>query len=157
MMTNAISILTDLQIPHRLFKHHTRPGSLEQAALLRGQMPEQVVRSILFRLSELGFVMALVSGLSQISWRNLRTYLGARRIALATSEEVLSITGYEIGAVSPFGLKQPIRILVDSNILKQDEISIGSGEHGLAIILNAADLLTALPKAEMVDLLDETN
>jgi prolyl-tRNA editing enzyme YbaK/EbsC (Cys-tRNA(Pro) deacylase) len=70
---------------------------------------------------------------------------------MASKEEVLEVTGYETGAVSPLALPHPIRILVDLSVLAQDEISIGSGERGATIILKKDDLLKALDYYESDD------
>jgi Cys-tRNA(Pro)/Cys-tRNA(Cys) deacylase len=64
--------LEKLNIPHRIFTHPGPVNSLEQAARERGQRPEQVVRSILFRTGEDEYLMALVTGPAQISWKALR-------------------------------------------------------------------------------------
>ncbi len=146
--------LQQLGIPHRVFTHPGPVESLEQAALERGQQPGQVVRSILFRLRQDTFVMALVAGPAQISWKALRSYLGQSRISMATEEEVLEITGYVIGAVGPFGLRQPIRVLIDPGLLSQEELSIGSGVRGTAVILGSAALMQGLPEGEVVPLVE---
>lgn len=140
--------LTWLGIPHRLFHHSGPAHSLEQAAHERGQRPGQVVRSILFRMSESTYVMVLVAGPQQISWPALRRHLGQSRMTMATPEEVLQVTGYPIGAVSPFGLPAPIRVLVDESVLREEELSIGSGIRGAAVILKREDLLQALGEVE---------
>ena len=54
-----------------------------------------------------------MAGPGQISWRKLRAHLGVSRISMATEEEVLAVTGYAVGTVSPLGLAHPIRILAD--------------------------------------------
>jgi Cys-tRNA(Pro) deacylase len=136
--------LTSLGIPFRLFHHPGPIHSLEQAAQERGQSPDQVVRSILFRLGEGKFALVLVAGERQVSWPALRKHLGQSRLTLATPEEVLAVTGYQLGAVSPFGLPQPLPILVDESVFAQEEISLGSGVRGTAVILRTADLLQAL-------------
>jgi len=138
-----------LGIPYRLFQHAGPVESLEQAARERGQRPEQVVRSILFRLPDESYVMVLVAGPGQISWPALRSYLGQRRLTLATPDEVLRVTGYQIGSVSPFGLPAPMRILLDRSVLGEAEISLGSGQRGLGVILKSADLQRALPASEV--------
>ena len=137
-------------VSFRVFRHPGPIHSLEQAALERGQDPEQVVRSILFRLVKGHYIMVLMAGPSQISWSALRNYLGQSRITTATREEVLQVTGYQLGAVSPFGLPEPMRILVDESVLAQDEVSIGSGERGVTVILGAGDLMQALGNVEVV-------
>jgi Cys-tRNA(Pro) deacylase len=142
--------LSAKEVPFRTFRHPGPVHSLEQAAEERGQEPEQVVRSILFRLAKGHYIMVLMAGPSQISWSALRQYLGQSRVTTASREEVLQVTGYELGAVSPFGLSSPIRVLVDESVLEQEEVSIGSGERGLTVILRTEDLMRALGDVEVV-------
>jgi Cys-tRNA(Pro) deacylase len=147
-------VLEKLNIPHRIFTHPGPVDSLEQAARERGQLPEQVVRSILFRIGEDEYLMALVAGSGQISWKALRSYLGQSRLTMAREAEVLEVTGYPIGAVSPFGTMRTMRVLVDPGVFVKDEISIGSGIRGTTVILKSADLRRAMGEIEIVPLLE---
>src|SRR5688572_209513 len=97
--------LENLGIPHRVFKHETPVDSFEQAASDRNQRPEQVVRSILFQVRPEEFVMVLMAGREQVEWKKLRRLLGRSRVRMATEDEVLEVTGYQVGTVSPFGMK----------------------------------------------------
>jgi len=149
--TPVTRALDALGIPYRFFRHPGPVHSLEQAARERGQRPEQVVRSILFRLAHDSFVMVLVAGPQQLSWPALRSHLGQSRLTMASEAEVLAVTGYKLGSVSPFGLPGTIRLLADRSILKEDELSIGSGERYTTIILKQEDLLRALGNIEFGD------
>lgn len=122
---------------------------MEQAARERQQSPDQVVRSIVFRIGQGEYVMVLIAGPSQVSWPALRSYLGLSRLTMASREEVLDVTGYEAGAVSPFGLPSPLRIMVDDSVTANPYISIGSGVRGSTVIMKSADLLQALDGAEI--------
>ena len=150
-------------ISYRLFSHPGPIHSLEQAARERGQRPEQVVRSLLFRLSTGEFVMVLAAGPAQVSWPALRAYLGVSRITTATKQEVVECTGYESGAVSPFGLPDPsgsssnrIRILADESIFHEQEVSIGSGVRFSTVILRSSDLRRVLGEVETGKFLAES-
>jgi Cys-tRNA(Pro)/Cys-tRNA(Cys) deacylase len=142
-------ILTEMKIPHRVFRHVGPLQSVEQAARERGQTPDQVVRSILFRMDDGTFIMVLITGTRQVSWKTLRHYLGVSRLTMASEEEVFQETGYVTGAVSPFGLPKPIRIIIDESVLAVAEISIGSGIRGVTVILNPQDLLKVLNHSEI--------
>ncbi len=142
--TPVAHYLSTIQIPHRIFQHAAPVHSLAQAAQERGQQPAQIVRSILFRLAEGEYAMVLMAGPSQIDWRALRRFLGQSRLTTASEEEVLTVTGYPIGAVSPFGVTHPLRVLVDESVLAQEEVSIGSGVRGTTVILQVNDLMRAL-------------
>ena len=156
METPPISIaLEKLGVPHKIFRHESPVASFEQAASDRDQRSSQIVRSILFRISEDEFIMVLVAGPAQISWKALRKHLGRSRITMATEDEVFAVTGYRIGTVSPFGLPHQLKVLIDPGVMNEEEISIGSGMRNTAIILKSADLRHALKNAEIV-LLTET-
>lgn len=148
--------LEKLHIPHQVFRHETSVDSFEQAASDRKQRPEQVVRSILFQIRPEEFVMVLMAGREQIDWKKLRKLVGRSRVRMATEAEVLEVTGYQVGTVSPFGMKRQVKILIDSSVLKEEEISTGSGMRNTAIILKSTDLQRALGKAEIVDLSEQT-
>jgi len=146
--TPATRSLDLLGISYRLFEHAQPPASLEEAACQRGQEPDQVIRSILFKCKGPEFFLALMAGPGQISWRKLRKHLGVSRISMASEKEVLAVTGYAVGAVSPLGLPQPLRILADASVFLPEQISLGSGVRGVAIIMKPSDLQRALGKME---------
>jgi len=147
--TPVTRALDKLSIPYQVFHHPGEVRSLEQAARERGQRPEQVVRSIVFRLAQEQFTMVLIAGPTQVSWPALRAYLGQSRLTTASQAEVLSVTGYQVGAVSPFGLPAPLPILIDKSVLQEEIISIGSGKRNVTLILKTEDMLKALERAEV--------
>ena len=146
--------LEKLGIPHRVFYHQGQVTSLDQAARERNQIPEQVVRSILFRLGKDDYLMVLGAGPIKIPWKALRKYIGQSRLTLASEEEVLAATGFRIGTVSPFGLPRPIRVILEAGVLKQLEISIGSGLPNTGVIMKNADLQAAMGEVEVVSLIE---
>ena len=150
----ASMALEKMNIPHRVFQHEQLLLSFEQAAAERNQKPEQIVRSILFQIRPAEFLMVLVAGREQVDWKKLRQFVGRSRIRMATEEEVLEITGYRVGTVSPFGLKRSVKVLIDESVLREEEVSLGSGVRQVAIIMKSADLHKALGEAEIVSLLE---
>lgn len=111
----------------------------------------QVVRSIVFRLGKDEFIMVLAAGPGQLAWPAIRAHVGRSRMTMAKPEEVLAVTGYRIGTVGPFGLAQPLRILADQRVFEPDEVSFGSGERNVAIIMRQEDFRRALGDVETGD------
>lgn len=144
--------LDALGIPHRVFRHEKPVRSFEEAASARNQRPEQIVRSILFQVRPGEFVMVLMAGPDQVDWKKLRGIVKRSRVRMATEDEVLEVTGYRIGTVSPFGLKNQVRVLVDASVFREEEISIGSGIRNTAIIMRSEDVRKALGNVEIVEL-----
>ena len=147
--------LDALGIEHRVFIHDKPVSSFEEAASHRNQRPGQIVRSILFNIRPEEYLMVLVAGPDQIDWKKLRQFVKRSRVRMATEEEVLEVTGYRIGTVSPFGVKKQVQVLIDASALKEDEISVGSGIRNMAIIMQSVDLRRALSTSEIVSLLEE--
>ena len=96
--------------------------------------------------------MVLMAGPDQVDWKKLRQLVKRSRIRMATEEEVLDVTGYRIGTVSPFGLKNQIRVVIDASVFKEEEISIGSGVRNTAIIMKSEDVRKALGDVEIIEL-----
>jgi Cys-tRNA(Pro) deacylase len=145
--------LSDLGIPHTLHIHNKPLRSLEQAASERGLEHEQIVRSLLFRLEDQQYILVLVAGPGKVSWPKLRKILGVRRLTTANDDEVLAVTGYEPGAVSPIGLKHPLRILTDQGLGDHEVLSIGAGIRNAGVILRQDDLLSAI-ETELVNIVE---
>ena len=149
--------LDQLGIPHRIFRHERPVTSFEQAAAERNQRPEQIVRSILFQIRPGEFTMVLMAGPNQVDWQRLRQLVIRSRVRMATEEEVLEVTGYRIGTVSPFGMKNQVQVMLDASVLRDEEISIGSGVRNTAIVMKSEDVRRALGDVEIVELSANTD
>ena len=149
--------LDQLGIPHRIFRHERPVTSFEQAAAERNQRPEQIVRSILFQIRPGEFTMVLMAGPNQVDWKRLRQLVKRSRVRMATEEEVLEVTGYRIGTVSPFGMKNQVQVMLDASVLRDEEISIGSGVRNTAIVMKSEDVRRALGDVEIVELSANTD
>lgn len=142
--TAVIQALDSLGIPYEVKIHAGEITSLQQAAEERGLLPEQIMRSLLFRLPSDEFVLVLCPGGARVSWPRLRAYLNVSRITTATKRQVQEVTGYPPGAVSPFGLPDTVRLLADRAIADHEWISVGIGIKNAGVILRSQDLLQSL-------------
>lgn len=116
-------------------------ASLEEAARRRGVPVHKVLKSLVVRVGADRYVMVLVPGDRVIDWPKLRTEVGKSRMTLAPAEEALEVTGYPRGAITPFGSKRPLPVICDESV--SGEVSVGGGTRGVAIYLEAADLVAA--------------
>lgn len=125
------------------------------AAALR-VTPEQIIKSVLF-LADSEPVLVIASGTTRIDRKRLAAHLGVsrRRIKIASGEQVLSITGYPVGAVPPYGHKQSLRTVVDSDVLGQSIVYGGGGEIRCLMRLSVADLRQAVGN-EVADLTEDS-
>jgi prolyl-tRNA editing enzyme YbaK/EbsC (Cys-tRNA(Pro) deacylase) len=79
----------------------------------------------------------------------VRKHLGARKISFASMDSAVSLTNMEYGGITPVGLPSDWPILVDSNVIDQERVIIGSGIRG-SKLLAATEVLASLPNAEVL-------
>lgn len=116
--------------------------------------PEQIIKSILFMVDG-DPVLVIACGLSTIGRRAIADLygVGKKRVKLATPEMVLEISGYEVGAMPPFGHRQPLTTLIDRRVLDVPEAYAGGGAENALIRLNPQDILQ-VTGAKILDLLE---
>lgn len=64
-----------------------------------------------------------------------RRWLDVRKISFAPMDDAVAITGMEYGGITPIGLPAEWPILVDSRVVEQSAIVIGSGVRRSKIVL----------------------
>lgn len=80
----------------------------------------------------------------------VRRLLDARRASFAPMDDAVALTGMEYGGVTPIGLPEGWRLLVDSRVREVPEAIVGAGIRGAKIAL-PGEVLCALPGAEVID------
>ncbi|MBE2224704.1 MAG: YbaK/EbsC family protein [Anaerolineae bacterium] len=115
--------------------------TVAEAAAVLGAEPDQIIKSILF-LADGEPVLVINNGLARVAWKQLADYLGVsrRRLKTANADVVLDITGFEVGAVPPFGHKMKLRTVVATAVYDQTIIYGGGGEVHALMKLTTAEL-----------------
>ncbi len=138
--TPAIRALRDIGVEFTVVQTE-RPSSVEESARLQGIDPGSLLRTIVIRRGENDYVFVLVPGGREIDWPKLRAHLGVRRLSLPDQEEAREATGYERGAITPFGATNAWPVIADASIERLDRVAIGGGARGVNVHLRASDLL----------------
>ena len=79
-----------------------------------------------------------------------RRWLDVRKISFAPMDEAVAMTGMEYGGVTPIGLPTDWPILVDSRVIEQTAIVIGSGVRRSKIVVPGA-VLGQYPGVHVID------
>jgi len=127
-----------------------RPADVEESAALQGIEVSELLRTIVVRRGADDYVFVLVPGGRQIDWPKLRAHLGVKRISLPSADEAKAATGYERGAITPFGATTSWPVIADASIEDVGRVAIGGGARGVNLHLHARDLLAAT-KADVAD------
>jgi prolyl-tRNA editing enzyme YbaK/EbsC (Cys-tRNA(Pro) deacylase) len=128
--------------------------TVESAAQAVGAKVQQIIKSILFMIDDQP-VLAIACGTSSINRRAIAELyqVGKKRVKLASPEMVLEISGYEVGAMPPFGHRQPITTLIDYRVLELTEAYAGGGAENALMRLNPQEI-QRVTGAKALDLLE---
>jgi prolyl-tRNA editing enzyme YbaK/EbsC (Cys-tRNA(Pro) deacylase) len=105
----------------------------QDAADAIGVAVGQIVKSLVFGVASgdpdghLELVMAYVSGSNQLDEAKLAAAAGAVECVRVDADAVRAATGFPIGGVPPFGHDTPLRIFIDPDLLRHDEVWAAAG------------------------------
>jgi prolyl-tRNA editing enzyme YbaK/EbsC (Cys-tRNA(Pro) deacylase) len=71
-------------------------------------------------------------------------------MSLPDQDEARDVTGYERGAITPFGASRRWPVIADPGVAGQDRVAIGGGAHGVNLHVRGDDLVRVLD-ADLVD------
>jgi Cys-tRNA(Pro) deacylase len=147
--TPALYVLAGGDLDFRVVRTQ-RARSAEESAEFQGIELGQLLRTIVIRRAENDYVFVLVPGGRQIDWPKLRAHLGVSRLSLPDADEAKATTGYERGAITPFGSATAWPVIADVTIPGLGTVAIGGGGHGINLHVPSTDLVEYL-RAELAD------
>lgn len=148
--TPATRAATDLGLSHEVVVIE-RAGSVEEAADRIGVDVDRLLKTLVVRRAEDDHVLILLPGSRQLAWPPVRAHLGVSRLSLPDARAAQAATGYERGTITPLGARGQWPVLADRSIVGAGVVALGAGAHGVSLLVDADELLTALG-AEVLDL-----
>ncbi len=132
-------LLDDNKIKYELLVHEPVYTS-EQAAKMRGKGIElglkRGAKAMIFRVDE-KYIQFIVPAHKIVDIKKVKTLLNAKKIKMASPEEVLQVTDCEIGSVPPFGNLFNLQVYCDKEL--SEEIDFNAGLHDTSITMKRAD------------------
>ena len=123
-----------------------RPGvptpSVPEAAAAVGLPPERILKSLVVFADDAPRLV-IAAGPDRLSYPLLAAAFGTsrRRVRFASPAEALTVSGYEVGAMPPFGHRVALPTWVDARrILPGMEVVAGGGARDALLALTSDDL-----------------
>jgi Cys-tRNA(Pro)/Cys-tRNA(Cys) deacylase len=141
--TNAARILDAAGVRYELREYVASEERLaaSQVAEAIGMPPEQVFKTLVARGDRTGVVLAAIPANSELDLKALATASGNKKVDLVAVKEVLGLTGYIRGGVSPVGTNKAYPVYLDETAGLWDLISVSAGVRGCQMLLTPEDLL----------------
>jgi prolyl-tRNA editing enzyme YbaK/EbsC (Cys-tRNA(Pro) deacylase) len=105
--------------------------------------------------TEAGYIAAIIRGDTRLSYKKIKQKLGLKNVSLAAPEQVLQLTGSEVGHVSL--VNQGLPAILDERVLEIETIYGGTGEpnHTLCISPQALVILTQAQVFDFTELKEQ--
>lgn len=125
--------------------------SVAEAAASLGVEPREIVKTLVAKAKvtqssrEHSYVLALIPGDRQVDWAKLRRLAGMKKMSMASREEGREATGYQPGAINPFGAQsaEGVRWPVYADASISGRIAMGAGEQDLNLFVDSEALFSA--------------
>lgn len=109
------------------------------AAQALGTEVGQIAKSILFKTKPGDYLMVVAAGDVRLDSKAIKEKIG-ERVRMAKAEEVLQVTGFNIGGVCPFALRREVPIYLDESLKRYDIVYAAAGTAHTALPISYAEL-----------------
>lgn len=151
--TNAVRILELLGIGYELRTYEVDENDLSapHVAAAIGLPARQVFKTLVVRGERTGVMLACIPADAELDPKALAAAVGDKKVDLVPLKEVLVLTGYNRGGVSPIGTKKRYPVYLDASAHDWPVIAVSAGVRGCQMVLAPADLARAV-EAQFVDM-----
>lgn len=148
--TNAARILDQVKLTYELKEYPVDESDLSAISVAQkvGLPIEQVYKTLVARGDKTGVIIACIPGDHELQLKALASHSRNKKVEIVSLKEVLPLTGYIRGGVSPLGMKKQYPIFISSDIRSHEKISISAGLRGLQLLLCPTDLI-AVTRAQL--------
>lgn len=144
-ITNAVRLLKNAKIDFDLIEYDT-DGEIgehfaETAAEKMGIPKEISFKTLVAKGDRTGYITVCINAESEVDLKKLAKESGNKKTELIATKDLLDVTGYIRGGVSPIGMKKKFPTYIDDFCLTTDKIVVSGGQCGVAVALPAAALI----------------
>lgn len=118
--------------------NHEAVTTSEEAAQVRGTLPEQGAKALLCKADD-RTVLLVLPGNRRMNSRAFKQAFGVGNLRMVSREELHDLTGLEVGAVPPFGDLLGFSTYVDASLLVMPRIAFNAGSRTTSVIMATAD------------------
>jgi Cys-tRNA(Pro)/Cys-tRNA(Cys) deacylase len=141
MTTRGIEQLKKAGVPFQELVYRHEDKGAKFAAERVGLEERRVIKTLVFQTDDRRFLLALMAADGAVSEKKLARVVGRKWVAPASSRDAERVTGYEIGGISPLGMKRPLAVVIDQELVKEGEVAINAGARGTLVRLATRDLV----------------
>src|SRR5262245_44292303 len=141
--TNAVRLLETAGIHYELREYQVDEDDLSAPRVAEkiGMPPEQVFKTLVARGDRSSVLLACIPANTDLDLKALASASGNKKVELVAVKEVLGLTGYIRGGVSPVGTRKLYPFYLDETADLWEVISVSAGVRGCQMLVAPDDLI----------------
>ena len=141
--TNAMRRLDSAKIKYEIKTYAVDENDLSGVHIADqiGIPYDQCFKTLVANGDKTGPVVFCIPCHQEIDLKRAASVTGNKKIEMIHVKDLLQLTGYIRGGVSPIGMKKKFPTYIDETCLGFDRITVSSGTKGAQLLLTVAELL----------------
>jgi Cys-tRNA(Pro)/Cys-tRNA(Cys) deacylase len=79
----------------------------------------------------------------ELTLKKMAQACGVKKAVMADPAVAERLTGYHVGGISPFGLRQKLPVVMEESLLAHDKVMINAGQRGVMLKMIPGDIMAA--------------
>lgn len=158
-ITNAMRMLDKAKIKYEAIEYEAdEVGESfgEKIAQITGIPPKKSFKTLVARGDKTGIMVACVPVDGEVDLKKLAKVSGNKKVEMIHVRELLGLTGYIRGGVSPIGMKKKYPTYINETAKEFETVAVSGGVCGVTLMLSPDDL-RLVTQCEYTDILKEEN
>lgn len=146
VITNAMRLLRAAKLPFEELEYEADEVGEdfgEKIAALTGLPAEMSFKTLVLRGDKTGIMVACIPVNCETDLKKLAKSSGDKKVEMIHVKELLALTGYIRGGVSPIGMKKKYPTFVNESAKSLEKMAVSGGKCGVTLIMTPDDLRTA--------------
>lgn len=146
-MTNAMRILNAAKIPFDAIEYESDDTMLHtnhfgsMIAEKTGIPAEKTFKTLVAKGDKSGIIVCCIPVNCEADLKKIAKSANEKKVELIAVKDLLAVTGYIRGGVSPIGMKKKYPTYLHASCRDFDTVAVSAGVCGCTLLLSPADLL----------------
>ena len=143
IVTNALRLLGAAKINYETVEYEcdeVGENFGEEIAEKTGIPPEQSFKTLVMRGDKTGIITVCIPVCNEADLKKIAKVSGNKKVEMIHVKELLALTGYIRGGVSPIGMKKKYPTYIDATARNFEKAAVSAGICGCTVLLSPDDL-----------------
>lgn len=141
--TNAMRMLDAAKIAYEVMEYTVDENDLSGVHIAEqiGLSPTQTFKTLVAKGDKTGPLVFCIPANAEIDLKAAASITGNKKVEMIHVRDLLGLTGYIRGGVSPIGMKKKFPTFIDESARNFEKITVSSGTKGAQLLLKVEALL----------------